>query len=74
MPARDRAIRIPVNLRVVVCMQIDEARRNDKPRCIDHFFRVRDVDSSHLGDLAVFNSDVACDSRQASAVYDRAIL
>src|SRR6185369_15426058 len=68
MPARHGAIRVPVDLRVVMRMQIDEPRGHNEPVGVERFLsRVR-FKLADFGNLAIFNSDVSKLTRRASAI------
>ena len=72
MPARQRAVGIPEELRVVVGVQVDEARRHDQAAGVDHLVGLVGADLADLGDHAVLDPDVAAKARQAAAVDDHA--
>src|SRR6516165_1503096 len=70
MPPRDRAVRIPTNLGVIMRVKIDEAWRDDQPVSIDSFFCEAGGTPPDLGDLAVFNPQIAAIARYPSSVDD----
>jgi len=72
VPARQRAVGIPEELRVVVRVQVDEARRHDQAAGIDRLVGFADADLADLGNHAVLDADVAAKARQAAAVDDHA--
>ena len=63
-------IRIPEELRVVMRVQVDKARRDDQAVGIDHLRRFVRRDPADLGDLAVLDSDVVAETRGQRAVDD----
>ena len=72
VPSGDRAIGIPADLGVVMGVQIDEAGRDDQAVGVDGLLGEAGRASADLGDLAVFNPDVAAIARDAGAVDDGA--
>ena len=58
MPTGDRAIRFPVNLGIVVGMQVDIPRGHDLPRGIEDFGAIASVEPADFRDFAVFDPDV----------------
>ena len=71
MPRRDAEHAIPQDLRVVVRVHIDEARRHDLAGGVDGRGG-RPVGLAQGDDLAVLDADVADEARLARAVDDRA--
>ncbi len=71
MPAGNRAVRVPSNLRIVVSMQIDEAGRDDQPVGIDDFFREARGTAADLRDLAILDEKIALKARNSGSVDDR---
>ena len=74
MPTRHRAVRVPVDLGVVVAVQVDEAGRDDQPRRIEDLGPCRVVDAADLGDAAAGDADIGDDPRQARPVDHGAVL
>src|SRR5579885_1858114 len=68
VPARNRAVRIPEDLRVVVGVKIDEAGRDDLPRRIDHARGVARAQAAYLGDSPVLDSDITAKPRHPGPV------
>src|SRR5262249_35706465 len=58
MPATDRAIRIPVQLRIIVSVQINKPRRNHETGGVQHFGCIAGIQAPNLGDLAVLYANV----------------
>src|SRR5437879_3148971 len=73
MVARERAERVPGDLRVVMAMIVDKAGRNDLTAGIDGLAG-RAGELAELGDLAVLDRDVAAKRRHTRAVDDQPIL
>ena len=75
MPARDRTPRVPVDLRVIVGMQIDEAGRHDQPAGIKHLRRaVRRNPPRDSLNTAVLDADVGDVTPALQAIDDGAAL
>src|SRR5437016_12674670 len=73
MVARERAERIPGDLRVVMAMVVDRARRDDLAADIDGLpGGARQF--AGLGDLAVLDRNIAAERRHPRAVDDQAVL
>ena len=70
MPARNRAVRIPEKLCVVMGVQIDEAGHDVLPLGVDHFLRLMRLEVAELCDLAVLDPDVRPITRQARTIDD----
>ena len=68
MPARNRAVWIPEQLRIVVGMQVDEAGHYQQPAGIDDLFTLVRFQMADFGDLSIFDTDVSLITRQPSAV------
>ena len=69
MPTRNRAVRIPEKLRVVMGVQIDEAGHDDHAAGVDHLVCLRCAfQIADLRDLAVLDTDVGLITRQPRAV------
>src|SRR5262249_61232573 len=64
---------VPVDLRVVMRMEIDRARRDDLAGSIDFFLRFCSDVAADLGDLAVVHGEVGAIRRQSAAVHDGAV-
>ena len=50
VPARQRAVRVPEDLGVVVGVQVDEARRDDQAVGVEHLVGLVGADLADLGD------------------------
>src|SRR6185503_11961141 len=72
VPRRQRAVRIPEELRVVVRVQVDEARRHDQAAGVDHLVGIVGAQLADLGDHPVLDAKVALEARQPAAVDDHA--
>ncbi len=73
VPRRGGAVGIPVNLRVVVSVRIDDPRRDDPPAGVDHPIRVLSFNRADLGDAPVADGEVGREARSAGAVDHRAV-
>src|SRR5262249_27413636 len=71
VPRRDRAEAIPEYLRVVVRVDVDEARRDDLPGRVDGLTRGSGCRADR-NQSAVADAEVAAESRRAGAVDERA--
>jgi hypothetical protein len=71
MPAANGAVRIPVQLGVIVGVKIDESWGHDEPAGIDHFRGVAAGQPADFGDLAVLDADVALVARDSRPINDR---
>src|SRR5262249_42630526 len=71
--AGEGAERVPGDLRVVMAMVVDKARRDDAARSVDRARR-RTGQFADLDDLAVLDRDIAAIGRAAGAVDDAAVL
>ena len=69
VPRRRRRGRIPVELRVVVGVHVDEARREHQPVGVDHPRRLV-LDAPDAGDAPLAHADVGGERRHARAVDD----
>ncbi len=59
MPTRNRAIRVPLDLSVVVGVQVDEARRDNQPVGVEQLVGVGRIHlAANLGDHAIFDPDI----------------
>src|SRR5215831_4635284 len=73
VPARDRAVRIPEELRVIMSVQIHETGRDDHPGSVydpGGFGRTNPADP---GDTTIFDSDVAAKARHPGSVNDHSV-
>ena len=71
MPARNGAVGVPLDLRVVVGVQVDEAGRDDQPLGVKQLVGVGGVHSAaHLGDDAVLDSDIRLEAGHPCAIDD----
>ncbi len=68
MPARDRTIRVPEQLRIIMGMQIDEAWRYQHPAGVDHLFRLMRLEIAYFCDLAVLDTYIRPITRHSGAV------
>ena len=73
MVAGERAERVPGDLRVVMAMIVDKARRDDLAAGIDGLAGGAGQ-FADLGDLAVLDRDIAVERRHPRAVDDPAVL
>src|SRR5712691_13368574 len=72
VPTADRTIRIPVQLGVVMGVEINKPRGHDEPAGIDHLGRVAAVEPTDLGDLAILDANVGFIPWHPRAIDDRA--
>ena len=70
---RERAQRVPRDLRVVMAVIVDKAGRDDLPRGVDRALG-RPAQLADLGDLAVLDADISAKRRHSGAVDDPAVL
>src|SRR5207237_10765651 len=70
VPAGDGAVRIPLDLRVVVGVQVHETRRHDQSAGIDDLLGSPGDVAVHLHDATIFDRDIAAISRNPCAIYD----
>jgi hypothetical protein len=70
-----RALRGPIHdeRHVRVCVQIDEARRNDLARRVDDERAGAPIDRTDRGDMAAADADIGAIARAAAAVDDRSV-
>ena len=68
MPARQRAVRVPEDLRVVVRVQVDEARRDDHPAGVENQVGIVRLDVAELRNATVGNGHVAATPRHARSI------
>src|SRR5215469_3949824 len=71
MPSRNGAPRVPADLRIIVGVQVNEPGRDHQPVGIDDLFREARRPPAYLGDLSVFDPNVAAKPRHPSSVDDR---
>ena len=74
VPTADRAVRVPVQLGIIVGVQIDESRSNDLPAGINLFFGVAAADFPNLSNLTVLDTKVGLVTRHLRPVDDRTVL
>ena len=74
VPARQRAVRVPEDLGVVVGVQVDEAGRHVHAAGVDDAVRVGCVDPTDGGDPAVADRHVGADAWRTGTVEDEAVL
>src|SRR5262249_3324867 len=77
VPARQRAIGIPVDLCIVMRVQIDKPRRDDESVSVKSFLGITRTEFAvpfELGNLAVLDADVAGVTRRAGAINDGSAL
>ena len=74
MPAGERAPRVPLDLGVVVGMEVHEARRHDQPAGVEDLRGVAGSDPADLGDAPVLNPDVGAVAGYPETVDHRAAL
>ena len=73
MPSGNGEPRIPEQLRVVVSVEVDEARGHDKATRVDHLFGVVGRNAPDFGDASVFDPDVAANARGAGPIDDHSV-
>src|SRR4030095_539356 len=73
MPAANRAVGVPVELGIVVGMEIHKPGGDDEPAGIDHLGSVAGIETADFGDLAILNADIRAVARHARAIDDRAV-
>src|SRR5260370_26289933 len=74
VPARGRAVWVPVNLGIVVRMKVDVSGRYDLSAGVQHLRRVTALEAADLGNFPVFNPDVGLIARHPRTVDDHAVL
>ena len=72
MPAADGQIRIPVELGVVVGVQVDGTRRDNQPAGVQHPTAVAGLEPPDLSDLAVLDTNIGAVARNPASVNNRA--
>src|SRR5690242_8603787 len=73
MPTRNRAIWVPVNLGIVMGVQVNVPRSHDLPGGIQDFGAVARIEPADFGDFAVFNANIGLIARDASAVDNHSV-
>src|SRR5262245_20581860 len=73
VPARHAEVRVPVDLRIIVCVEIDPARSANQSTRIEHLLALTAVDTADLSDLAVLNTNIAFVPRDPRAIDDRSV-
>ena len=74
MPAGQRAVGIPVDLGVIMGVQIDEPWRDDEPVGIKRFLGLARAELADLGDLAILDAKVPGVAWRAGTIDDCATL
>src|SRR5262245_57065017 len=74
MPAADGAVGVPMELGVVVGVQVNEAGRDNLPRGVEDLGGVTAVEPPDLGNLAVLDADVGFVPWHPRPIDDRAAL
>src|SRR5713226_6387979 len=74
MPTADGAIRVPVQRRIIVRVQIDRPRSDDQSRGIQHLFGIAALQAANLGNLAVLDPQVGVVRRHQSPIDNHASL
>src|SRR5439155_5323265 len=70
VPARQRAVRVPVDLGVVVGVEVDEAGGDDAAVGVEHPLGVLGVEAPDTGHAAVADAEVGPPARHPGAVDD----
>ena len=73
MPAASGTVRVPVDLRIVVGMQVNGSWGHNEPGGIDHLCRIAGLQTTNFRDLAVLNAKVGSVAGDASAIDDSAV-
>ena len=73
MPAGKGAVGIPVDLGIVMRVQVDRPRRNHAARSVKLLLSLRLEVAANFGNLAVENSKIGPIRRQPSPINDSAI-
>ena len=71
VPAGDGAVRVPLNLRVVVGVEINEPGRDDQPVGINHPLRAGADASADAGNAPVLDPQIAPIARHPRAIHNR---
>jgi hypothetical protein len=74
VPPRERQVRVPEELRVVVRVQVDEPGGDDHPARVERLRGVRGLQAADPGDAAVADADVGAVALGPRAVDHQAIL
>ncbi len=74
VPGRNRQIRIPENLGVVMGVEVDEARGDNQPAGIDDLGCLVGRYAPNLGNSAVFDTHIAAKARRTGTVDDHPVL
>ena len=74
MPTRQRAVRIPEHLGVVVRVQVDEAGGDVHAGGVDDLGTLPGIDPADSGDASAGDADVAAHPRCPGAVEDHPVL
>src|SRR5881397_2773874 len=72
VPTANGAVRVPVELGVVVGVQIDKSWGDNEPVGVDHLGGVTRLQAANLGDLAVLNPQVCAVAGHPRAIDDGA--
>ena len=73
MPAGDRAVGVPLDLRVVVGVQVDEAGRDDQTVGLEHLVSVGRIHpAADLGDTTILDPHIGLELRHPGPVDHRA--
>src|SRR5262244_2866170 len=72
VPTANRAVGIPVQLSIIVGVEINKPRGHDEPAGIDHLGRLVAVEPADLGDLAIFDANVSLVAWHPRPIDDRA--
>src|ERR1700756_1579876 len=73
MPTCDRAVRIPMNLGIVMGVQVDIAGSHNLSGSIEHLAAIATIEPADLGDFAVFDPDVGLVAGDAGAVDNHSV-
>ena len=75
VPAGDRAVGVPLDLGVVVGVEVDEAGRDDQPFGVEHLVGVGGAHgAADLRHAAVFDADIGLEPGHSRAIDHRAAL
>src|SRR5215831_16067124 len=69
VPAAGGAVRVPVDLRIIVGMEINKPGGHNQPAGINHLGGIAAVKAANLGDLAILDANVGTVPRHACAIY-----
>src|SRR2546428_11167194 len=73
MPAGDRQVGVPMDLGIIVSVQVDTARRNDEPAGIQHLFGSAAIQAANFGDLATLDADIRLVAWHACPIDNRTV-